>query len=53
LPVDLGVKARSIAIVTLKNRTLSPVVDVFVEHLRAVAKTMFPQATQHHPIRDE
>lgn len=25
LPVDLGVKARSVAIVTLKNRTLSPV----------------------------
>jgi DNA-binding transcriptional LysR family regulator len=40
LPVDLGVKARSAAIVTLKNRTLSPVVQLFVEHLRAVAKTM-------------
>jgi len=41
LPVDLGVKPRSIAIVTLKNRTVSPVVRLFVEHLRAVAKTMF------------
>lgn len=41
LPIDLGVKPRSIAIVTLKNRTVSPVVQLFVEHLRAVAKTMF------------
>src|SRR5450759_1065451 len=41
LPVDLGVKPRPVAIVTLKNRTVSPVVQLFVEHLRAVAKTMF------------
>jgi len=41
LPVDLGVKPRAIAIVTLKNRTVNPVVQLFVEHLRAVAKTMF------------
>jgi DNA-binding transcriptional LysR family regulator len=40
LPIDLGVKLRTVAIVTLKNRTLSPVVQLFVEHLRAVAKTM-------------
>jgi DNA-binding transcriptional LysR family regulator len=42
LPVDLGVKPRSVAIVTLKNRTVSPVVQLFVEHVRAVAKTMSP-----------
>jgi len=41
LPVDLGVKPRPVAIVTLKNRTVSPVVQLFVEHVRAVAKTMF------------
>jgi DNA-binding transcriptional LysR family regulator len=41
LPVELGVKPRSIAIVTLKNRTVSPVVQLFAEHLRTVAKTMF------------
>ena len=41
LPVDLGVKPRAVAIVTLKNRTVSPVVQLFVEHLRVVAKTMF------------
>lgn len=41
LPVALGVKPRSIAIVRLKNRSLSPVVEVFVEQLRLVAKSMF------------
>ncbi len=40
LPVDLGVKLRSVAIITLKNRTVSPVVQLFVEHVRAIAKTM-------------
>ena len=40
LPVDLGVKPRSIAIVTLKNRTVSPVVQLFIEQIRAVAKTI-------------
>lgn len=40
LPVDLGVTPRSVAIVTLKNRTVSPVVERFVEQVRAVAKTM-------------
>lgn len=44
LPVDLGVKPRAVAIVTLKNRTVSPVVQLFVEHLREVAKTMFAPA---------
>ncbi len=44
LPIDLGVKPRSIAIVTLKNRTVSPVVQLFIEHLRTVAKTMFAPA---------
>jgi DNA-binding transcriptional LysR family regulator len=43
LPVDLGVKPRSIAIITLKNRTVSPVVQLFAEHVRAVAKTMSAQ----------
>jgi DNA-binding transcriptional LysR family regulator len=41
LPIDLRIKPRPIAIVTLKNRTVSPVVQLFVEHVRAVAKTMF------------
>ena len=40
LPVDLGVKPRSVAILTLKNRTASPVVQLFVEHVRTVVKMM-------------
>jgi DNA-binding transcriptional LysR family regulator len=40
LPVGLDIQPRSVAIVTLKNRTLSPVVEVFLEHARAVAKLM-------------
>jgi len=37
LPVDLRANARSIAIVTLKNRTLSPVVERFLACVREVA----------------
>ena len=44
LPVDLGVKPRSVAIVTLKNRTVSPVVQLFIEHIRTVAKSMFAES---------
>ena len=44
LPVDLGVEPRSVAIITLKNRTVSPVVQLFAEHVRAVAKTMFARS---------
>jgi len=40
LPIDLRIKAPPIAIVRLKNRTLSPVVQLFIEHLRAVAKSV-------------
>jgi hypothetical protein len=36
----LGVKPRSVAIITLKNRTVSPVVQLFIEQVRTVAKTM-------------
>jgi DNA-binding transcriptional LysR family regulator len=40
LPVDLRIKPWPIAILTLKNRTLSPVVQLFIEHLRAVANSI-------------
>lgn len=40
LPVDLRTKPMPIAIFTSKNRTLSPVVQLFVEQARAVAKSM-------------
>lgn len=45
LPIELRVTPRPIAIVTLKNRTIRPAVALFIEQLRAVAKT-FPR-----PIR--
>ena len=35
LPVDLPVWPWPVAVVTLKNRTLNPLVNVFVEHVRA------------------
>lgn len=44
LPVDLGVAPSPIVVVTLKNRTVSPVVQLFIEHARAVAKKMFTPA---------
>lgn len=40
LPVDLPIAPWSIAIVTLKNRTLSPVVGRFIECIREVAKSI-------------
>jgi DNA-binding transcriptional LysR family regulator len=43
LPVDMGLKL-PIAIFTLKKRTLSPVVQLFIEHTREVAKTMAKDA---------
>jgi len=39
LPVDLPVRPWPVTIVTLKNRTLSPVVERFIECAREVAKS--------------
>lgn len=40
LPVDLPLRPMPIAIFTLKNRTISPVVQLFIEHAHEVAKLM-------------
>ncbi len=40
LPIDLGLQPRPIAIVTLKNRTLSPMAGLFIASIRAAAKAM-------------
>ena len=40
LPVDLPIRPWPVAIVTLKNRTLSAVVQRFIEHVRAYTKSM-------------
>jgi len=42
LPIDLGIPEMPVAIFTLKNRTVSPVAHVFVEHARALIKTALP-----------
>ena len=46
LPIDLGAqaKARPVAIFTLKNRTLSPVTELFIDCVRTVAKAIASQA---------
>ncbi len=38
LPIDLGMKPMCVTLITLKNRTVSPVVQLFVDQVRAVAK---------------
>lgn len=38
LPIKLRSKPLPIAIINLKNRTISPAVQLFIEHLRTVAK---------------
>ena len=40
LPVDLPSNRRPVGLVTLKDRVLSPVAQLFVEHTRAVTRTM-------------
>jgi DNA-binding transcriptional LysR family regulator len=40
LPADLSVRGAPVGIVTLRNRTLSPVSQLFIEHAREVAKPL-------------
>lgn len=40
LPIELGVSPRSVAILTLRNRTASPVVQLFAHTVRSVVKAM-------------
>jgi DNA-binding transcriptional LysR family regulator len=40
LPVDLPVRPWPIEIITLKNRTLNPVVQRFIDHIRVFASTV-------------
>jgi DNA-binding transcriptional LysR family regulator len=40
LPVNFGVKPRPVGIVTLKNRTLGPAIQIFIDEVRALAKRM-------------
>ena len=40
LPIDLPVWPWPVAIVMLKNRTVSPVVELFIEHIRAFTASL-------------
>jgi DNA-binding transcriptional LysR family regulator len=40
LPIDLGIQAPSLGLLTLRNRTLSPVAQLFIDDTREVAKSM-------------
>ena len=40
LPINLGIQTRPVALFTLKNRTLSPAVELFMECVRAAAISM-------------
>jgi len=41
LPIDLDMKPMSVTIISVKNRTVSPVVQLLVEQVRATAKSIF------------
>jgi DNA-binding transcriptional LysR family regulator len=45
LPIDLGVQARPVAIFTLKNRTLSPIAELFIECARLATRSTFSSAS--------
>jgi len=40
LPIDLTIQPHSVAVFTLKQRTVSPVVELFIERVREVARSM-------------
>ena len=37
LQVDLGVQQLTVAVATLRNRTLSPIAQLFIEHIKEAA----------------
>jgi DNA-binding transcriptional LysR family regulator len=42
LPIDLDIRGYPVAILTLKNRVLSPLAAFFIDHVREIAKSMTP-----------
>jgi DNA-binding transcriptional LysR family regulator len=49
LPIDLPIRPRPVAIVKLKNRTLSPVAQLFIDCARTVARPL--AKTKSIPLR--
>jgi DNA-binding transcriptional LysR family regulator len=52
LPIDLRIRPMPIVIFRLKNRTLSPIVQLFIDHAREVAKSI-ASSLAPHGIRSE
>jgi len=52
LPIDLRIQAVPIAIFTLKNRTLSPVVRLFVEQAHKTVRSIFGDVGRRNARRD-
>jgi DNA-binding transcriptional LysR family regulator len=48
LPIQLSTRPSPVAIVTMRNRTLTPAVQVFIDAARSVANALFDQ---HKPAR--
>jgi len=51
LPIDLGIQAPSLGVLTLRSRTLSPVAQLFIDCTREVAKSMASRIKAHTPPR--
>jgi DNA-binding transcriptional LysR family regulator len=49
LPVDLPIRGYPVAILSLKNRELSPLVALFIEHIREFARSMAARPQVHKP----
>lgn len=51
LPVDLNIRPHSVAVFTLRNRILSPVVGLFIDHVRELAKAFQRPTKDRHGQR--
>jgi DNA-binding transcriptional LysR family regulator len=40
LPIKLPIRPRPVGIITIKNRTISPVAQLFIEQMQEVAKSI-------------
>jgi DNA-binding transcriptional LysR family regulator len=51
LPIDLGLRPRQCVLITLRHRTLSPVVRLLIEHIQAVGKEVAATIGKRLPNR--
>ena len=51
LPIELGLRPRPVAIVTLKNRTLGPAAELFIDCVRSVASRERAMLPPKRPVR--